>query len=153
MAAAAAAILLGVCVALCLLTGTANAARMELAVCIISAAGGCAVIFVYTHFVSGGRRREKHIRSLLDGEESSVTGLVSMDENRVKIPGSVTVRALKVRRDASDEQTAGVPRSATVNVLADKAGLFPPLPARLTLYTVHGYVTAFSTEEDGDEDN
>ncbi|MBQ7247332.1 MAG: hypothetical protein IJS22_04500 [Lachnospiraceae bacterium] len=156
--AAAAALVLVCCITLCALADTVNAARMERICCLVSGAGGCAVIFLYTHFVLGSRRMARHLDTLQDEEIQAVSGRVTMAPGRIAISGSITVRTLHVAPEKSPER-AGVNDDPTgkdssaakrVSISAEKVRLLPPLPARLTLYTVHGYAVSYEVHDETD---
>ena len=139
LTAAAAALLLAACILLCALTGTANAATMEWRVCLISLIGGWAVIFCYVHFISGGKRELAHYHNLQDQERQEVSGTVTLDPVRFAIRGSITVQDLIIRQND---------RERRVHVNAKKTALLPPLPAKLKVYTVHGYAVAWEVQDE-----
>lgn len=127
------------CVVCCFLTGTANAAAMELVVCLISAVGGCLVIFLYVHLVSGLKREVAHEKNLEGQERRTVTGTVRLDSRRIGIRGSITVQTLLIEDGEKTHR---------VHIYAKKTGLLPALPAKLTVYTVHGYAVAYREVHD-----
>ena len=140
--AAGAALLLAGCVLLCALSNTANAERLELYTILLSAVGGWVLLYVAMEVLIPGRREAAHAQRILDARRSTVTGVVTLGAARIRIPGSIAVLPLAVRTEQE-----------TVRLLLNesKARLLPPLPRRLTLYTVDRYVAAFSAAEGGDE--
>ena len=129
---------LAACIVLCVLTGTANAAAMELRVCLISLLGGWTVIFLYTHFVTGGKRQLAHLSTLSEEPRKAVTGTVTLDARRIAIRGSITVQTLLVNDGTQTRR---------VSISASRTKALPALPARLTVYTVHGYAVAWEAED------
>ncbi|MBO4290179.1 MAG: hypothetical protein J5865_08805 [Lachnospiraceae bacterium] len=138
LTAAAAVLLFVVCVLLCVLTNTANAAAMELRVCLISLLGGWAVIFCHVHFIRGSKRELAHFNNLKDEPREAVSGEVTLDPARVSISRSITVQTLLIRDGE---------RTHRVHINAKKTGLLPALPARLTVYTAHGYAVAWEVQD------
>ena len=138
LTAAAAVLLFVVCVVLCAMTNTANAAAMELRVCLISLIGGWAVIFCVTHFITGGRRELAHYRNVQNEERQAVSGTVTLDPARIGIRGSITVQTLRIRRGDKEQR---------VHINAKKTGMLPALPAELTVYTAHGYAVAWEVRD------
>ncbi len=132
---------LAVCIVLVSGVTTANAAGRELLVCVISAIAGWVVIFLCKHFVFGLQRELIHLHTLHDEPREAVTGEVLTDGRRFRIPSSITVQTLHV-------QTGTETRRVSINTRFLRR--LPKLPARLTLYTVHGYVVAYEEHHAAD---
>ena len=128
------------CVILCALTGTANAARMERATILVSTLGGWTVIGLWSGIAAAGRREAAHANNMLTGPRETVSGLVTVTNQRVCIRGSITIR--KVLVDTGE-------KTLRVNLNEARMKAFPAEPKRLTLCTVHNYVVAFGESHEG----
>ena len=132
---------LAVCIALVCGVKTANAQRRELLVCGISILAGWVVIFLCKHFVFGLKRELVHLHTLQDEPREALTGTVRADSKRFHIPSSITVQTLHVDNGTETHR-------ASINTRLLRK--LPKLPARLTLYTVHGYVVAYEEHHAAD---
>ena len=139
LTAAAAVLLFVICVVLCVLTNTANAAAMERSVCLISLFGGWTVIFCYVHFIRGSKRELAHLNNLKDEPRETISGTVTLDPVRFAISRSITVQTLLIKDGE---------RTHRVHVNAKKTGLLPALPAKLTVHTAHGYAVAWEVQDE-----
>ena len=123
-----------VCLVLTLTADNFNVYR-RLAWCIgISVGTGWLIIYFGTYYVRDGRRELEHAAHLADGEREAVTGKVTVLRQKVRIRSSITQR--RVRVDTAEG-------SRTLNVNIDKADQLRKAGERLTLYVVHGYITAY----------
>ena len=126
---------LAVCVLLCVLTRTANAKAMELETIAVSAVIGWIVLYIARFVVRRGRGEISHAQRMLTGERETLTGVVEVERETVRVPGGVTLCRVWVTE--GNER-----RHISVNVR--KA---PQLAAcngsRLTLYAVDGFAAAF----------
>ena len=133
---AAAALIL--CVVFCLLTGTANAMRMELLSVAVFTLAGWVDIYLLTFAVAALNRERDHALRMLSPERETVRGDVELEKKTVRIPRSIAVRAVTVTGE-------GRPRRLYVN-----AGRCGALEQALgdgkrvcELDVVGGYVAAF----------
>lgn len=129
LAAAALAVIL----TLIALTGTANAARMELSVILVSTVAGWIVLYGQLLVVTPWRRELRHARMLRGDEREKVTGRVTVTDETVAITKSIVARRVEV--DCGDTAE----RLLVCRTRADAlAGV-----GEATLYVVHGYVAAY----------
>lgn len=124
---------LAVCVALIARTGTANAARMELAVICVSTIAGWIVIYGGIFTVAAARRELAHAGMLRREAREAVRGAVTVTGERVAIRKSITARRVEV---AADGQTR------RLLVCEARAAALAAAGASV-LYTAHGYVAAY----------
>ena len=89
-----AALTLAVCVALCCLTTTANAEKMELAAILTSTAGGWLVIYRRIYGLQEARNELLHARHLLDAPRETLTGRLTVTNERMRIKNSIRFRVL-----------------------------------------------------------
>ena len=130
---ALAAAALGLCIGLTARTGTANAARMELAVIGVSTAAGWIVIYVAVFVVTAARRELAHARMLRREVRETVRGAVTVTDERVAIRKSITARRVEVSADG---------KTRRLLVCEGRAGDLAAAGAAV-LYTAHGYVAAY----------
>lgn len=121
------------CLTMIALTGTANAARMEIAVIAVSTVVGWLVIYGVL-FVIGTRKKElRHATMLRTGERQEVRGTVTVTDERFTIRKSITVRKVEVRGEQGTQTLRVCETRAEVLTAADIAAV----------YVVHGYVAAY----------
>ena len=126
---------LAVCVLFCCLTNTANAKRMEWLTIGVSTVAGWIVIFLAHHRVKERRDERRHAEMLMEGERSTLEGVLELSEQRMRIRGSILFYPLSVR---------GEETKAAGKVIASRAPLLRAENGkRLRLYVVNGYVAAF----------
>lgn len=128
-----AALALTACLAMIARTGTGNAARMELAVILVSTVAGWIVLYGQLLVVLPRRRELRHAVMLRADERETVTGVIAVTDQQVPIRKSITALRVEVR---------GEGESRWVLVCQTRAGALAALDAA-TLYTVHGYVAAY----------
>ena len=87
------------CVLFCLLTGTANAMRMELSAIAVFTLAGWVDIYLLTFRVAALGREEDHVRRMLAGERETVRGRTELAARTVRIRKSIAVRTVTVRED------------------------------------------------------
>lgn len=114
-------------------TGTANAARMEVAVILVSTVAGWVVLYGQLQVVAPCRRELRHARMLRGEERQAVTGAVTVTGEQVTIRRSITARRVEVRGEKENHRLL---------VCAARAASLEALRTA-TLYTVHGYVAAY----------
>ena len=85
---------LAVCVTLCFLTRTSNAARMEKAVLVISALAGWLCLYIRRFPVQDAGHEIDHARMLLDGKGEVFCGTVTVTKERLRIKNSITFRTV-----------------------------------------------------------
>ena len=124
---------LGLCVGLIVRTGTANAARMELAVIGVSTFTGWVVIYGGIFVVTAGRRELAHANMLRREERQAVSGGVTVTKERVAIRNSITARRVEVNANGQTRRLLVCETRADALAAAGAA----------TLYTAHGYVAAY----------
>lgn len=127
------ALALGACVLLCCLVNTRNAARMELAVIIISILSGWVLITLRYEMLVLVRREAEHTAHILAGPRETRTGVLSLTPDTVRIPGSVRVRRLTLQ-EGTDVRL--------LSVDVNRLGALGELPRRVTVSTVHNFVVA-----------
>lgn len=127
---------LAVCLGMIARTGTANAARMEAAVIAVSTVVGWVVFYGQIFVVTPSRRELRHARMLREEERETVTGAVTVTDERVTIRKSITARRVEVRGEEETRRLLVCQSRAAA--LAGLAGL-----GTATLYTAHGYVAAY----------
>lgn len=126
---------LAVCVLLCCLTDTANAAVMEKAAVAVSALGGWIVIYLVNHPVRELRWELGHAEMLLGGERETIEGVLTLSKQRMRIRGSI--RFYDLRLQDGEETRRG-------KVIASRAGVLRAEEGkRLRLYLVNGYAAAW----------
>ena len=105
---------------------------------------GTAWIIIYFgiyHVRDVGRELE-HARHLTEGPRETLTGRVTLLKLKVRVRNSITLRKVRVETEEGP---------VTVSVHADHAEKLRRAGERLTLYLVHGYVTAFEPTKEGDD--
>ena len=130
---ALAALALAVCLWLIARTGTANAARMELAVICVSTAAGWIVIYCGIFVVTAARRELAHAGMLRREARETVRGGVAVTGERVVIRNSITARRVEVNTDGQVRRLLVCESRANALAAAGAAAL----------YAAHGYVAAY----------
>ena len=130
---ALAAAALAACVVMCALTGTANAARMETTVIVVSVLTGWIVIYGGVFVVSASRRELSHAEMLRSEERQKVTGTVTLTAERVAIRHSITARRVEVQGEGKPIQLLVCQTRAETLAAAGACAV----------YTAHGYVAAY----------
>ena len=124
---------LAVCLCLIARTGTANAARMELAVIGVSTAAGWIVIYGGIFVVTAARRELAHAKMLRREPRETVRGAVTVTDERVTIQQSITARWVEVHGDGGTRRLLVCESRAAALAAADAAAL----------YAAHSYVAAY----------
>lgn len=128
---------LAVCVVMAALTGTANAAQMELAVIIINIAVGWLVIYCSIFVAAAGRHELEHAKMLSakkPGEERTrIAGIPVVTDQRIVIRRSITARRVEVHGDGEVYRLL-VCESRAKALAKSRA---------IALYAIHGYVAAY----------
>lgn len=127
------ALAVGVCVLLCCLVTTRNAARMELAVILTSIFSGWVLITLRYELLVLTRREAEHMAGMLAGPRVTRTGVLSVTEDTVRIPGSVRVRRLTLQEGKDVRR---------LSVDVGKLSALGELPRQVTVCTVHDFVVA-----------
>ena len=122
-----------VCAVMAAMTGTANAAQMELAVIIINIAVGWLVIYCGIFVAAAGRHELEHAKMLGKEERTRIVGTPIVTEQRVVIKRSITARRVEVQGDGEVHRLLVCESRA--KTLA-KSGA-------VALYAAHGYVAAY----------
>lgn len=118
-------------------TGTANAARMEMACVIVSTVAGWVILYGQMFVVTPCRRELRHALMLREGERERVKGVLSVTDERIAIRGSITVRKAEMRLG---EETC------RVLVCESRAQMLAAMnPA--VLYIVNGYAAALEVSK------
>lgn len=131
------ALAVGVCVLLCCMVTTRNAARMELAVILTSILSGWILITLRYERLVLVRREAEHAANMLAGERVTRTGILSLTEDTVRIPGSIRVRRLTIQEGKT---------ACRLSVNVKKLKLLGELPRQVTVQTVHDFVVALEEE-------
>ena len=129
---------LAVCVVLTCRVNTRNIYDMLLACICVSVGTAWIIIYFGIYTVRDAGRELEHAKHLAEGPREAVTGRVTLLNQKVRVRNSITLRKLRV-------ETKKGP--VLLNVHADKAEALRRAGERLTLYTVHGYVTAWQQAE------
>lgn len=124
---------LAVCVGLIARTGTANAARMELAVISVSTLTGWIVIYGGIFIVTAARRELAHANMLRREERETARGAVTVTDERVVIRNSITARWVEVSADGK------IRRLLVCETRADDLAA----AGAAALYAAHSYVAAY----------
>ena len=134
-AAVVGAVALIACVVCCVLTNTANAARMESATILISTLGCWLVAFSLTARAYPLKQLAVHERNVLEAERETLTGTFSLEPEVLQIPKSVSIRKVVVC-DGIDTRR--------LSIRSDKAELLRRLEGRkVTFRLAYGYIVAF----------
>lgn len=128
---------LAACLGMIARTGTANAARMEMAVIMVSTVAGWIVLYGQLLIVTPCRRELRHAEMLRGEERETVSGTLKVTDERVTIRRSITARRVEVRGDQDTRR---------VLVCETRASALAAVGAA-TLHTVHGYVAAYEVTE------
>lgn len=124
---------LTVCVVMVTLTGTANAARMELAVIIISALVGWLVIYCGIFVAVAGHHELEHAEMLSKENRTRIVGTPVVTDQRIVIRHSITARRVEVQVDGEVHRLL---------VCESRAKALAKAKA-VALYTAHGYIAAY----------
>ena len=124
---------LAVCLGMIARTGTANAARMEAAVIIVSTLAGWAVLYGQLFVVTPCRRELRHASMLREEERETVTGEVTVTDEQVTIRKSITAQRVEVRGEEDTHRLL---------VCQSRAAALATL-GTATLHIAHGYVAAY----------
>ena len=127
---------LAVCLWLIARTGTANAARMELAVVAVSTVAGWVVIYGGIFVVTASRRELAHANMLHQEARETVRGSVTVTNERVVIRQSITARWVEVSADGKVRRLLVCESRAAALAEAGAAAL----------YTAHNYVAAYEVK-------
>ncbi|MBQ6430595.1 MAG: hypothetical protein IJJ99_01775 [Oscillospiraceae bacterium] len=123
----------GVCVLLCCLVNTRNAARMELAVILTSILSGWVLITLRYELLVLARREAEHTAHMLAGPRVTRTGILDLTDVTVRIPGSVRIRRLTLQEGKDVRR---------LSVDASRLRMLGELPRQVTVSTVHDFVVA-----------
>ena len=85
---------LSVCIALCALTRTGNAAQMEKAVIVLSALAGWLCLYIRRFPVKDTGHEIDHARMLLEGNGEVLSGELTVTKERLRIKNSITFRTV-----------------------------------------------------------
>lgn len=124
---------LAVCITMTALTGTGNAARMELAVIAVSTVAGWIVIYGSHCVVKAGRRELGHAEMLRETERQRVEGALTVTPERIAIRNSIRVRRVEVCGERGTRRLLVCESRA--QALADSGAS--------VLYIANGYVAAY----------
>lgn len=130
------------CVALCLLTNTANAAQTERAAIAASTVSACVSTYVATFFAAARKREYGHAEMLRGGERAAVPGPVTVTDERLRIRGSIAIRRVLVPENGTTRR---------LSVSESKADALKALGPDITLYTVGSYVAGYAKNGEGGE--
>ena len=120
------------CAALCLMTTTANAPRMERSVIVLSGAAGCFCLYFRRFAVAETQHEIDHARMLLHDEGTEYAGTLSVTRERLRIRNSVTIRIVTL-----DE--AG--KSRRLKIIETRVKRLAPLEGRaVRVRVVNGYI-------------
>lgn len=93
---AAAGVTLAVCVACCLLANTANMSLMEGTAIGVSILGGWFVLYTRKFRLLDTRHELAHLRRMLDGDKTELTGEVQLTGERLRIKNSILVYPVRL---------------------------------------------------------
>ena len=124
---------LAVCVGLIARTGTANAARMELAVIGVSTLAGWIVIYCGVFVLTAARRELAHAGMLRREERETARGTVTVTGERVVIRNSITARRVEVSAEGKTHRLLVCESRAAALAAAGATAL----------HAAHGYVAAY----------
>ena len=124
---------LAACLRMIALTGTENAARMEVMVIAVSTIAGWIVIYCSIFVVTARRRELSHANMLRSEDRQTVRGSVTVTNERLAIVRSITARRVEVSGDGEIHRLLVCENRADALAAAGEA----------ILYTAHGYVAAY----------
>lgn len=130
---------LGVCITLCCLVNTANAAAMQMAVIAVSVLVGWIVILLYALVFKPTHAEAEHMNGILKDAQEEHEGWLTVTPNWISIPKSITVRNIRFEEDGN---------TLTLNV---NERLVPQLPVRkshVRIQTVRKYITGIEVLAD-----
>lgn len=119
------------CIVICCAANTLNAQSMENAAVIVSTLTGWAVIFIILNVQLPAKYEASHAQNMLAGEREAHHGTITVDKTVTRIKSSISVCRVSV----SD--------GARLNINSKNAAALRGITAPVTLYSVHGYVTAY----------
>ena len=130
---------LAVCMALCCLVTTGNAARVFRAVVAVSAVGGWAVILLLRLGYFPASAEARHAEGILNGPRETLEGRLTVSDRAFTIPKSVRVRAARIEQGE---------RAVPAQVDERLAGWLPENGAEVRLITVHGFIAAYEVRHE-----
>ena len=130
---ALAAAALAACIVMVALTGTANAAQMELAVIVTDIAAGWVIIYCGTFAAAAVRRELEHALMLEKEERTRLSGTLTVTGQRVLIRRSIAARQVELRENGEVHRLLVCESRAKTLEKAEAAAL----------YVAHGYVAAY----------
>ena len=121
---------------------TSNAARLRNAVIITSGISGCPAIYFFTFVILKLKRQTEHAERMLNGERVSIVGTItSVGDDDINIPGSISIRKVKVKTDDGEQ---------TVSANSEMRKLLPDDGERYVFYTVNNYIVSIGRENEDD---
>lgn len=130
------------CIVMCTRVCTANAERLLLAVIGTSILAGWAVILLLNFAYLPAKRQADHIRSMLDEEQETFEGVLSLSPMRFTIPRSIVIRKVRLTVAGEDE-----PVSLSVNAMM--ARYLPANGTPVRVLTARKYIIAVEPVKEG----
>lgn len=132
---------LGTCVALCALTRTANAERMELACIVIWTAAGWLILYLRRFVVTEAGYERQHAEMLRQGEAETICGRVTVTGERLRIIRSIRITSVLVENESGTRR---------LKLCTSRENKLKAAGDRLTLHVVNGYIAGYSPAEPGE---
>lgn len=133
---------LTVCIVLCTQVRTENASRLLIAVMALSTLAGWTIILLLNFAYLPAKRQADHMCSMLEEENESYEGRLSLSPMRFAIPHSIVIRKATL---TNGEEAAALSINAA---LADR---MPPNGAYVRVQAARKYITAFEVCDEQDE--
>ncbi len=122
-----------VCAALCTQVNTANAERMLYAVIGLFTLAGWIAILLFRLVYLPSAAETRHMKSILDGEETELEGMITLTAASFQIPKGILVRKMTL---------AGEDETYALNLDARFVKKMPPDGARVRVRVVRKFITA-----------
>ena len=123
-----------ICILLCARVNTANAEKMLYTVIGLFTLAGWAAILLFRLIYLPGAAAFRHMKSILDGEEAEMEGILTLTAASFKIPKSILVRKIIL---------AGEDETYTLNLDSRFVKRLPPDGAHVRVRVVRKFITAF----------
>ena len=129
-----AAIVTAICVLICCLTNTGNSDRTEYAVIALTIGAGWVILYIRRFILAESRYELSHARMLRDSERDTLSGMVTVSEEKLRIKNSIPFRHVTVEADG---------KSSRINVIEMKAEELKNAGKDLELTVANGYVAGY----------
>ncbi len=128
---------LAVCIFLCTRVNTENEKHMELTVMAVSTVCGWIALYFGTFSLRTGKKEEAHTERILSAPQESLSGIVTVSDRLIRIPGSITICPVTLNQDGEIRH---------LNLCASKRKAFPDTTEKLIVYTVDSFIVGYEAE-------